>query len=407
MAKEIFPKASGNLKSHLMQSIDKLFATVEMTPIKIVRKKNQTKIYLDATIDGEPINHLDIQFWDGNDWSNTHTIRNGSILLSLYKNVAAEKLKIKIIYNYYKESAIDKELHNSITYMEDYLPYFRDANRSIELTVKSKQQTKAKSSIANILQGIDSGKRPDSSSYSSSGLAAYNSLINYGNAEILPSNDVKEYNLLGKTIHRSVPMNFSFNNNYKTFSENVIFATDTANGKVDNIQFALDNKTYDDIMFTGSKWPNDEKQLVVDFIEKYKTAYAMEKVEFLEQVFSQDALILVGQALKKNKNKEFGEKTAYTKLTKADYINRLKLLFDTKEFVNITFEGAQVKMSKYKGVYGVNLKQYYTSSNYSDMGYLFLVIDLRKINTPQIHVRTWQSEEHLKEKGPYGLADFF
>lgn len=409
MAKEAFADTSGNLKSYLMQTMDKLFSTIDISPIKVKKEKHQKQVYLQVAMNSKPVNHLDIKFWDGNDWSNTHTIRNGNILLSLYKSLKTDKLKMKINYTYAKESAIDKELHNSMTYMEDYLPYFREAHRSIPLDeiALPKNLNKPQTSIAKVINGIESGKKPSTKTFSTNGIKAYKNIIGYGNAKILPTKEVTEYKLLGKTIHRSVPMNFSFNNNYKTFSENVVFATDTTSHKVEDIQFALDNKTYEDIMFKGSKWPFEEKQLVVDFIEKYKTAYAMENVKFLEQVFSQDALILVGQTLKKNKHNEFGEKTAYTKLTKADYINRLKILFDTKEYVNITFEGAEVRMSKYKGVYGVNLKQFYTSSNYSDMGYLFLVIDLRKINTPQIHVRTWQSEEHLKERGLYGLTDFF
>ena len=43
-----------------------------------------------------------------------------------------------------------------------------------------------------------------------------------------------------------------------------------------------------------------------------------------------------------------------------------------------------------EGLYGVTLRQKYSSDLYSDDGYLFLLWDFRDEATPLIHVRTWQ-----------------
>ena len=42
------------------------------------------------------------------------------------------------------------------------------------------------------------------------------------------------------------------------------------------------------------------------------------------------------------------------------------------------------------GIYGVTLRQRYSSDRYSDDGYLFLLWDFRDRSMPVIHVRTWQ-----------------
>lgn len=43
-----------------------------------------------------------------------------------------------------------------------------------------------------------------------------------------------------------------------------------------------------------------------------------------------------------------------------------------------------------KGIYGVSLRQKYSTDKYSDDGYLFLLWDFRNPSMPLIHVRTWQ-----------------
>ena len=45
-----------------------------------------------------------------------------------------------------------------------------------------------------------------------------------------------------------------------------------------------------------------------------------------------------------------------------------------------------------QGVYGISMRQDYASTTYSDIGYLFLLIDFFS-DTPQIHVRAWQPRE--------------
>ena len=63
-------------------------------------------------------------------------------------------------------------------------------------------------------------------------------------------------------------------------------------------------------------------------------------------------------------------------------------------------------------IYGVTMKQYWNSSTYSDVGYLFLMINFENELQPTIEVRTWQpdkyadSGETIKREEIFKLEDF-
>ena len=83
----------------------------------------------------------------------------------------------------------------------------------------------------------------------------------------------------------------------------------------------------------------------------------------------------------------------YDTLSKGQYLARLNNVFDNNEFVNLNFTTTKFNTVNGKNnVIGVQLRQEYFSSSYSDVGYLFLMVDLRGA-MPVIHVRTWQPNE--------------
>ena len=74
-------------------------------------------------------------------------------------------------------------------------------------------------------------------------------------------------------------------------------------------------------------------------------------------------------------------------------MKRLERVFDNNEFISIRFTNTSFNtVNNINNVIGVQLKQEYFSSNYGDVGYLFLMVDLRH-EKPIIHVRTWQPNE--------------
>jgi len=83
-------------------------------------------------------------------------------------------------------------------------------------------------------------------------------------------------------------------------------------------------------------------------------------------------------------------------------------IFKNNKYINIIFDEIKiVKDLKYEDIYGVNLKQYWNTSGYKDVGYLFLMVDFKDENNPIIHVRTWQPEgAEQTKKGIFGLNSF-
>ena len=89
-----------------------------------------------------------------------------------------------------------------------------------------------------------------------------------------------------------------------------------------------------------------------------------------------------------------------------EYIKKLKTVFANNSFINIKFDEIEVYKYEEKGnIYGITLRQHWNSLSYSDEGWLFLMIDFRNENAPQIRVRTWQPLEAPRNK-VFSLIDF-
>ena len=129
-----------------------------------------------------------------------------------------------------------------------------------------------------------------------------------------------------------------------------------------------------------------------------------------ERIFSDDALIITGKYVKVRPNEysQFKDNRIikYNKQTKQQYIKNLKYSFGLKEYINIKFEQSEIrKAGKGGNIFGVQIKQNFFSSNYGDVGYLFLIVDLNNVEEPIIHVRTWQPEITINDS-LYDLSNF-
>ena len=139
------------------------------------------------------------------------------------------------------------------------------------------------------------------------------------------------------------------------------------------------------------------RQLILDYVEQFRTAYNQKDINFLQDVFSDDALIITGHVTKRKTGDgiPLPDKIAYKKQTKTEYISRLRTVFGTNKQIRVTFDEIEVmRHPTNKNFYGVTLHQGYTSDRYHDDGYLFLLWDFTDEEHPQIHVRTWQPDAY-------------
>lgn len=155
------------------------------------------------------------------------------------------------------------------------------------------------------------------------------------------------------------------------------------------------------------------RQMILDYVERFRTAYNQKDIAFLDQVFSDDALIITGRVVKQKRQDGFAlpDRIEYNKQSKQQYISRLSTVFRNNRRINVTFD--DIKVMRHPAnvdFYGVTLHQGYTSDRYHDDGYLFLLWDFQNENAPQIHVRTWQPDKingkKLPEDEVFNLSDF-
>lgn len=255
--------------------------------------------------------------------------------------------------------------------------------------------------------------------FTDEGYSMFESLIHYGNARILGKATRDTYGfypMKDRTVCRSIPMQFSFEGGKRKFTEDVTF-TFNSDGLIESLAFGLGSVARKDIFsMQGEAWSDYMKMVVVTFLENYRTAFALKRLDFIETMFDDDAVIIVGHVVKKAEKRRVGdaeiienkEHVTYARKSKAEYLAQLKRCFASNQFVNIRFANTEVgAVDVGEDTYGIQLRQEYFSSSYGDVGYLYLMVDFLNPDEPIIKVRTWQPERkpdltpNLPKDSPY------
>ncbi len=167
------------------------------------------------------------------------------------------------------------------------------------------------------------------------------------------------------------------------------------------------------------------RQLILDYVERFRTAYNEKNRAFLQDIFSDDALIITGKVVtgRSKDGIKLPDKVTYKKQTKQEYLRNLFAVFQNNERINVSFDEIEVmRHPTNKDFYGVTLHQGWSSvkrggqQGYHDDGYLFLLWDFQNEAHPQIHVRTWQPDAYdrtgsgqktrIPKSEIFNLADF-
>lgn len=154
------------------------------------------------------------------------------------------------------------------------------------------------------------------------------------------------------------------------------------------------------------------RQMILDYVEQFRTSYNQKDINFLNQVFSDDALIITGRVITQKQPEGFmTQKIRYNKQSKQQYLNNLRRVFKTTKYIHVSFDDIEVmRHPTNPNFYGVTLHQGWTSNTYHDEGYIFLLWDFRNEDAPEIHVRTWQPDriggKELSRDEIFTLSDF-
>ena len=194
--------------------------------------------------------------------------------------------------------------------------------------------------------------------------------------------------------------------------QEAVFSFDLS-GNLESFYLTLSMNLYMNII-KSNKSVTDlrRRQLILDYVEHFRTSYNQKDINFLTQVFSDDALIITGKVIKQSKDGiPMPDKIQYKKQTKQEYLGNLRRVFAANKHIKVTFDEIEVMRHPVNAdFYGVTLHQGYTSDRYHDDGYIFLLWDFRNESAPQIHVRTWQPDRINGGKLPkdevFNLSDF-
>jgi len=414
-------------KIYLPNKINEIFSNINLSILE--SSYNEEEQYSKYTLglnykDGD-IQNLDYTYRNSDNWSGSISANNGLAFVEYYgdKQKKDREVTIRVEYRYEDKSYFDKDVQSVLASDID-LPYFSRCeiksiyNRTSNglnrgLSFNNIGNDKIKTTVEKLVKSIEKKNlNPDPSLFTQEGLEAYSKLIKYGNARLLKqNNELKIVKVNDEFIVRSIPMQFTYSKNQQ-FAEDIVFVVKES-GKIHDINFSLSQIAINDILSKDERFATEEEKFfLIRFMENYKTAYCLKRIDYIEKIFDNDALIIIGNVLKKSPKTDSyysnlsNEEVEYQKLTKSEYMNRLKRVFAQNEFVNIHFEDNVVKKAKRDvSIYGIQIAQHYTSERYADKGYLFLLFDLRDTLNPIIHVRTWQPQKN-EDGSIYGLADF-
>lgn len=224
---------------------------------------------------------------------------------------------------------------------------------------------------------------------------------------------------------RNIPLlmtpNATFNEDYH--QEAVILFD--KEGNIVGFHTALSQNQYKEIIENANPKRIDDlvrRQIILDFVEQYRTAWMAKDSLYLDAIFSDDALIITGTVVTKQITKDgivLPQEIKYNVKTKQEYMKSLRKTFRMYKSIRVIFDGIEIVAHpnpKFRDYYGVTLRQGYTANGirqYSDNGYVFLLWKFPEQGSddfPQIYVRTWQPDKignkPLADEDKIGLKSF-
>jgi hypothetical protein len=227
-------------------------------------------------------------------------------------------------------------------------------------------------------------------------------LIKYNNPEIIEN----EYNVnINKTYEgwevRAIPVFCFYPSLERQATDNLVLDFDDA-GTLKDVNFSLFSGLYDSYVSDYSIDDTFQKrQVLIKFLEKYRSAYLNRDEKTLERIFSDDAVIIVGREMPRGtairdiemRLDDGQPDVEYLKMNKTEFMNRQKRIFADQSDIHLGFNTCKVRQNNEdEDLFGISMRQEYASTGYSDEGYLFLLVDF-KASEPMIYIRSWQPSE--------------
>jgi len=435
-----------NLNTEIAKKIIYVLQNVRFSLVKDERRNNnqERELTFKVTLDSNLVQFIEFNYFDGFDLVNSTTTDGVAVMMLYGPSVEMSNLTVGIRYSFYEarnEIAEVGQLWDLVSKPQFKSAIFINLNKHIEnLKIDKKELVAEKDSSFETNSGITLIK-PENTEvisqeiiteiqdtlpriitlFNSTGIdeiaeiykedsflgGKLKSLKKFNTTRILdePLDGFINKTYDGFEYRRVVALN-KYSSISKQSREYIVFDFDP-NGKISDMNFGIMDDLYNRFVKQaeyGDDWGN--REVIIKFMERYRTAYMTRNMDMLNQMFADEAVIIVGRILNKgiqNKNYDYIQtaedqpRIDYLKYTKREYLKKQKQVFDVHKDIYLGFTNFQImRKNNSKGVYGISMRQNYNATNYADEGYLFLLVDFNE-EKPQIYVRSWQPQEWVEQ----------
>lgn len=385
-----------------------------MGKVKVQSRRTADNTYeITATYDGRPVRSMDYTYFDGVDNSPVYSILDGKGLVELRPGMAMDAVQLKLEYEFRGLSRNDSEVETVVGAMKPAVyrrAYHRvaldgaaspeessstDVNGSMQSPLAlTDMGTLGTAVMKPVMQALRSGSIEQCrKKFTAEGWEEFSKLMGYGKVTLMDDIHLDYFADGDCVVCRGLPVSCRFNRG-RVFNEKLSFYIDSNSKQITHVAMGLGREAMNDVVLGHLDWSEKSRTRIVGFLEDYRTAYATKNLEYLDKVFDDNAVIVLGKRLQvaPQLNKEGymnNHRVQFTQLTKREFLRNLRRQFQSKDYINLHFSQNRIYQLQ-KGVerYGIEIKQDYYSSNYGDTGYLTLIFDLTNPDQPVIHVRT-------------------